>query len=260
MLQIHAIPAFDDNYFWLLQPNAEIPKAYVIDPGSAEPVLKILESKKLNLEGILITHHHRDHIGGALSLSQLYKAPIYGPKSTKIPEVSHPLYDGDLIQLEHIQLQIMALPGHTLDHIGYYFAQATTAILFCGDTLFAGGCGRLFDGTAATLFQSLQLISKLPDQTLIYCAHEYTETNLRFAVHIEPNNSRLVARQIETAKFRNAGLPSIPSRLDLEKQTNPFLRCHLPQVRHSVERLSNQTLITELEVFTQLRLLKDQYR
>jgi hydroxyacylglutathione hydrolase len=265
MIQIHTIPAFENNYFWLIQPDAEKPSAFVVDPGAAEPVLEKLTSSGLHLTGILITHHHHDHIGGALSLSKIFDVAIYGPKSAKIPEITHFLRHGDVVQLEQMPLKVLELPGHTLDHIGYYFADPSAPLLFCGDTLFGGGCGRLFDGNAEQLFQSLQQISTLPDQTLIYCAHEYTLANLDFALHIEPNNAFLHARREETAKRREAHIPSIPTILAIEKQTNPFLRCHLSHIKERVEELSNQTISTDTATFNdtatfkQLRLLKDRF-
>ncbi len=260
MLQIHPIPAFNDNYFWLIQPDALQPVAYIIDPGAAEPVYKALESHELTLAGILITHHHHDHIDGATELGQAFKVPIYGPQSAKIPQITDHLIDGDDLTLGPLNARIITLPGHTRDHIGYFIQPSQhQPILFGGDTLFGAGCGRLFDGTAEQLFQSLQRIAQLPDDTLIYCAHEYTLNNIRFALHIEPDNTNLITRQAVALHKRQLQLPTIPNSLDLEKQTNPFLRCHLPNIRQRVEQLSQQTLLTELQVFTQLRRLKDEF-
>lgn len=260
MLQIYPIPAFKDNYFWLIQPDAPNPAAYIVDPGAAEPVIQALEYYQLQLKSILITHHHHDHIDGAVTLSECYKTVIYGPDSAKIPQVTHRLGQGDEIQLGSIAAKVLLLPGHTRDHIGYYLASAPLQPrLFCGDTLFAAGCGRLFDGTADQLFHSLQTLAQLPDNTLIYSAHEYVLANLEFACHIEPQNPDIVARQHKEAQKRRQNLPSIPSPLLLEKRTNPFLRCHLPVVHQRVEQLSGYSLTSESEVFTQLRRLKDQF-
>lgn len=260
MLQIYTIPAFVDNYFWLIQPSAADPAAYIVDPGQAAPVIQALADHHLTLKGILITHHHHDHKDGALELSQRYQVPIYGPDSARIPQVTHKLGEGDKVQLGHLTATVMLLPGHTLDQIGYYLDSGVNPPrLFSGDTLFGAGCGRLFDGSAAQLCQSLQRIATLPDATLIYCAHEYTLDNIRFALTIEPDNAELAARQTREAQKRRENLPSIPSSLLLEKRTNPFLRCHLPQIRHQVELLTKRTWVTECDIFTELRRLKDQF-
>jgi hydroxyacylglutathione hydrolase len=260
MLQIHPIPAFNDNYFWLIQPETQEPVAYIVDPGVAEPVVKALEAHQLTLAGILITHHHHDHIDGAMELSQAFHIPIYGPQSPRIPQVTHYVSDDDNLALGVLRSKIIALPGHTRDHIGYFInPDHSQPLLFCGDTLFAAGCGRLFDGSIEQLFQSLQKIMQLPDDTLIYCAHEYTLANIHFALFIEPENDQLIARQRSAKLKRERHLPTIPNPLSLEKQTNPFLRCHLSDIRQRVEQLTQQTLTTELEVFSHLRRIKDHF-
>lgn len=260
MLQIYTLPALLDNYFWLIQPSAADPAAYIVDPGQAEPVIEALAHHGLTLKGILITHHHYDHKDGALTLSQIYKVPIYGPDSVKIPQVTHPLGTGDSVQLGALTAKVMPLPGHTLDHIGYYLNDGISPPrLFSGDTLFGAGCGRLFDGSALQLFQSLQHISALPDSTLIYCGHEYALANIRFALTIEPDNPDLAARQTQDEQSRQQSHPTVPSSLLLEKRTNPFLRCHLPHIRRQVEQLTKRTLITECDIFTEMRRLKDQF-
>lgn len=260
MLHIHTIPAFKDNYFWLIQPDMQSPDSYIIDPGGAEPVYNYLNSHTLNLKGILLTHHHHDHIDGAVELQEYFNIPIYGPDSKRIPQVTKPLYDGDSVILGPIQAQVIALPGHTLDHIAYLIeTPENPPLLFSGDTLFAVGCGRLFDGTAALLYQSLQKIAKLPDETLIHGGHEYTLANIEFALTIEPENSDLKARQILERQRREQGIPTLPTQLGFEKRTNPFLRCHLNSVRSTVEDLSAQILVTDADIFTNLRLLKDRF-
>ncbi len=259
-MQIHPIPAFNDNYFWLIQPEAQQSAAYIVDPGAADPVFKAVAAHKLTLAGILLTHHHHDHIDGATELSQTLNIPIYGPRSPKIPQVTHYLADGDDLTLWPFRAKIMALPGHTLDHIGYLIKpEHSQPRLFCGDTLFAAGCGRLFDGNIDQLFQSLQKIAQLPDDTLIYCAHEYTLDNIRFALFIEPDNANLITRQFNATQKRQQHIPTIPNSLNLEKQTNPFLRCHLPNIRNRVEQLTQQTTLTDIEVFTHLRRIKDHF-
>lgn len=262
MLQIYPIPAFNDNYFWLIQPDASEPDAYIIDPGKAEPVIQAIQQYKLELKGILLTHHHHDHIDGALEISKAYNLPIYGPDSVKIPFVTHKLTEDDKVQLGPLTATVLLLPGHTLDHISYYIEAADDVgqpRLFSGDTIFAAGCGRLFDGTATQLFQSLNRIKQLPDNTLIYCAHEYTLANIRFARTIEPENADLIARQSAEERKRKQNIPTIPMPLLLEKRTNPFLRCHLPSIHTQVEQLTMQTLVTECDVFTHLRQLKDHF-
>lgn len=260
MLQIHIIPAFNDNYFWLIQPDIHNSDAYILDPGTAEPVRARLKQSNLTLKGILITHHHHDHIDGAAELSKEFSIPIYGPKSARIPQVTHHLKDGDILNLGAIEFSVLGLAGHTLDHIGYYSKPHLSApLLFCGDTLFAGGCGRLFDGTAEMLYQSLQKISLLDDDTIIYCAHEYTLANLEFARFIEPDNTDLITRQNREIEKRQQDRPTIPTQLLLEKRTNPFLRCHIPQVHNRVEEIAKMKMTSIMDVFTYLRRAKDQY-
>lgn len=260
MLHIHTIPAFVDNYFWLVQPDTQSPDTYIIDPGAAQPVYDYLALHKLNLKGILLTHHHHDHIDGAAELQQHFQVPIYGPDSKRIPQVTRHLYDGDQLQLGTLTTKIISLPGHTLDHIAYLIETADNPpLLFSGDTLFAVGCGRLFDGTAPLLYQALQKIAALPDDTLIHGGHEYTLANIRFALTIEPDNADLQARQATETQKREQKIATLPTQLGLERRTNPFLRCHLNSVCTSVERLSNKTLTTDVDIFTSLRLLKDRF-
>lgn len=265
MLQIYTVPAFEDNYFWLIQPDSRDPSVYILDPGAAAPVYHALQQYGLTLAGILITHHHHDHIDGAAELSKTFNVPIFGPQSARIPQITHIVAEGDELLLGQLNAHVIALAGHTRDHIGYFITpteeQLTPCqpLLFSGDTLFGGGCGRLFDGSAEQLFQSLQKIAQLPEDTLIYCAHEYTLANLRFALYIEPDNLAIIARQDIEQKKRHALIPTIPLLLSIEKRTNPFLRCHLSHIRSRVEQLSLRTLLTDSETFTQLRILKDQF-
>jgi hydroxyacylglutathione hydrolase len=260
MLQIHTIPAFSDNYFWLIQPDNQSPDTYIVDPGSATIVCDYLNAHQLTLKGILLTHHHHDHIDGADELRSTFNIAIYGPDSKRIPQVTNHLYDGDQLQLGALSVKIIALPGHTLDHIAYLIeAPSQPPHLFSGDTLFAVGCGRLFDGTAPLLHLALQKIAALADNTLIYGGHEYTLANIGFALTIEPENANLVARQTVETNKREQGIATLPTQLGLEKRTNPFLRCHLNSVRTSVERLSGKILPTDIDVFTRLRLIKDSF-
>lgn len=260
MLQIHPIAAFNDNYFWLIQPDSTCTDAYIVDPGHAETALAGVEKYGLNLKGILITHHHHDHIDGAQSLSSKFNIPIYGPQSPKIPQITQVVRNGEQLLLGQFKVNVIALPGHTQDHIAYYMVpENTEPRLFSGDTLFAAGCGRLFDGTAKALFASLQTIAALPENTLIYAAHEYTLANLRFALYIEPDNNEVSQRQGHCEKLRSQGLPTLPTQLLLEKRTNPFLRCHIPAIRLRAEQLVGHELATEEAIFTSLRQAKDHF-
>jgi hydroxyacylglutathione hydrolase len=223
MFKISLIPAFKDNYIWLLTLGS---RAFVVDPGDAAPVLTRLEAAGLTLEGILITHHHADHQGGIAELSGRYQPKIFAPEIESITGCSVPLRGGECIEVLGQSMQVMAVPGHTLGHLAYY----TPGALFCGDTLFGAGCGRLFEGTPAQMSASLDRIASLPDETQVYCAHEYTEMNLRFALAVEPENTALQQRVAKVAALRAAGLASVPSVLAEEKMTNPFLRCTEPAV------------------------------
>lgn len=260
MLQIHCIPAFSDNYFWLIQPDTSKADVFVVDPGAAKPVGDYLEHHQLRLAGILLTHHHNDHIGGAAELATNWRVPVYGPQSPYIPQVTRTVADGEQIALQGVLAKVIALPGHTLDHIAYYFEPPGSApLLFSGDTLFAVGCGRLFDGTAKQLFESLRRIACLAEDTLIYATHEYTVANLKFALYIDPDNRELQQRQLDENQKRSRGLPTLPTSLGLEKRTNPFLRCHLDAIRNKVEHLAGHVLTTEEEIFASLRQAKDTF-
>jgi hydroxyacylglutathione hydrolase len=223
MFEISLIPAFKDNYIWLLTRGRS---AFVVDPGDAGPVLAKLEADGLRLEGILITHHHADHQGGVAELQTRYQAVVFAPAKESITGCTSPLGGGESIEVLGEQVRVMAVPGHTLGHLAYYVPGA----LFCGDTLFGAGCGRLFEGTPEQMSASLDSIAALPDETLIYCAHEYTEMNLRFALAVEPDNPALLQRVSRVAALRAAGQSSVPSTLAEEKASNPFLRCTEPVV------------------------------
>lgn len=260
MLQIHTIPAFEDNYFWLIQPDAQLPHCFIVDPGSAQVVHDYLRQHQLQLKGILLTHHHHDHIDGAAELRDQYQAPIYGPRSARIPQVTHHLGEVDKLPLGNLTAKILEIPGHTLDHIAYLIETTEQrSHLFSGDTLFGAGCGRLFDGTAPLLYTALQRLAALPEDTLIYGGHEYTLANIRFALTIEPDNTELQARQALETEKRQQGIATLPTQLGVEKRTNPFLRCHLNSVRHAVAQISGETCCSDAEVFASLRLIKDRF-
>lgn len=223
MFDILLIPAFKDNYIWLLARDG---RAAVVDPGDAGPVIARLEADGLRLETILITHHHADHQGGVAELVERWQPRVFGPAEESITGCTDPLAGGETIEVLGQRVTVLPVGGHTRGHIAYYVPGA----LFCGDTLFGAGCGRLFEGTPAQMSASLGRLAALPDDTLIYCAHEYTEANLRFALAVEPRSTALRERVERVAALRAAGRASVPSTLREEKETNPFLRCNEPVV------------------------------
>lgn len=223
MLEISFIPAFKDNYIWLLRRGD---RAVVVDPGDAAPVMAHLQAEGMQLDAILVTHHHADHQGGVAGLTAYWPVPVYGPAKESITGCSRPLSGGEGIDVLGQAFEVLAVPGHTAGHIAYRMPGA----VFCGDTLFGAGCGRLFEGTPAQMADSLAKLAALPDDTRIYCAHEYTEANLRFAVAVEPDNAAIRQRIAAVGERRRLGLPTVPSTLAEEKATNPFLRCAEPAV------------------------------
>ena len=228
-LTVLAIPAFKDNYLWLIHDGVN---AAVVDPGDAGPVLDALAANKLALTAILLTHHHADHIGGVQQLLEYASVPVFGPRNDGISVVTHPLVQGDSIRLRGLELAlgVLEVPGHTLGHIAYVRETPGAHWVFCGDTLFTGGCGRVFEGTPAQMADSLGKLAALPDDTKVFCAHEYTLANLRFAQAVEPGNAELAKRvEVETAK-RARNEPTVPSTIALEKATNPFLRYREPEI------------------------------
>ncbi len=219
MFEISLIHAFKDNYIWLLHSGG---RAFVVDPGDAAPVLERLQAENLELLGILITHHHADHQGGVAALTAATGAEVFAPADESITGRTRPLRGGETLDVLGVPVEVMAVPGHTLGHLAYRAGQA----LFCGDTLFGAGCGRLFEGTPAQMADALARIAALPDKTQVYCAHEYTAMNLPFARTVEPDNPQIAARQLQVSKMRAAGQSTVPLSLAEEKATNPFLRCH----------------------------------
>ena len=250
MLHIQPIPAFDDNYIWLLHNGRD---AVVVDPGDAAPVLRALKKLQLNLSTILITHHHADHIGGVAALIERLSPRVFAPQYEKYAFEHTALADGDTIELPEIEqkFNILWLPGHTLGHIAYVNEET----LLCGDTLFGAGCGRLFEGTPAQMFTSLQRLKALKADTKVYCTHEYTSKNIAFALTLEPENQDLIARKNEVATLRAENLPSLPSTIGLELKTNPFLRCN----QATIIKNSGANNANELEVFTTIRTLRNHY-
>jgi hydroxyacylglutathione hydrolase len=246
------ISALKDNYIWLLIVEAA-QTCIVVDPGESAQVIHAIQARQLNLQAVLLTHHHEDHTKGARALRERYRMPVYGPAVEEIPTVTHPLLGGENIQIGQMRFDALAIPGHTRGHLAYY----NGADVFCGDTLFTGGCGRVFEGTMAQMYQSLQRLAALPDITNIYCGHEYTVANLAFAARVEPENVELQQRIGETARLRAQGLPTVPSTLALEKATNPFLRCGEISVKRAAEQQTGKVLDTPEEVFAVLREWKN---
>jgi len=258
MLNIFPIPAFKDNYIWALHDQKH---AVVVDPGDAAPVRAYLAAHGLKLVAILCTHHHHDHVGGICELAEVYNVPVYGPQHEIIPCISHAVGEGDVVRIAEldISLDVLDIPGHTRGHIA--FRSTSPAGIFCGDTLFGCGCGRLFDGTAAQLFESLQRLTSLPDDTPVYCTHEYTAANIRFALACEPGNAQLIQRENDTRALRAQELPTLPSNIALEKATNPFLRCSSPEIIRSIEQQTGTKLPhgDEVAAFTSLREWKNNF-
>lgn len=253
MIKIHCIPAFDDNYIWLIGEEGNSMVA-AVDPGDADVVIAYLEREQLTLNAILVTHHHYDHTGGVSELASRYQIPVYGPSNEHIPALTDPVSEGTEIRLgDELLFTVLETPGHTRGHL-CYVGQRT---LFCGDTLFGAGCGRLFEGTPEQMYQSLIKIAALPDDTQVYCAHEYTLSNLRFALVAEPDNADILARQEQSRQLRQKGLPTVPSALALEKKTNPFLRSHIESLITAAETFAGHTLSTGAEVFATVRYWKD---
>lgn len=267
-LDIYAVPAFDDNYLWIIssdQPNKRdgLCPAFVVDPGDGPAIIEALEYNQLKLKGILATHHHFDHVGGIEELQDRYDASVFGPELERIPQRTRALSGGETLKLSGLNCscEVMFLPGHTKGHIAYFFKDAFDhPVLFCGDTLFAGGCGRLLGGTADQLFESLETIKQLDPATRIYCAHEYTVANLQFAIAVEPNNEALQQRLNDAIAARERGEPTVPSRLQDELETNPFLRCDSPEVVASAMARLPDYGDDPLSVFTILRKWKDGFK
>jgi len=257
MLNIQPIAAFTDNYIWLLS-DPQTHQAFVVDPGDATPVLAALEQQKLELAGILVTHHHFDHVGGVKALCDAFKPVVYGPHNQAIENIDERLGSGDAIEVLGMDFAVLEVPGHTLDHIAYVH-RSQTPVVFCGDTLFAGGCGRLFEGSPAMMLQSLQSLAALPPATRVYCAHEYTLANLAFAHAVEPENSALTERIERAQATRNRGEPTVPSNIGLELATNPFLRCNLPEFKASLQQQGKLEGASTVDVFTTVRGWKDNF-
>jgi hydroxyacylglutathione hydrolase len=254
MINIEPIKAFNDNYIWLATTNEG---SIVIDPGEAHKTIKYLKVNDLNLEAILITHHHFDHTGGIEDMLKFKSVDVYGPVNN-IPSINKQLRDGDLFSVIGIDFKIIEIPGHTLDHIAFFIENNGNPVLFCGDTLFSSGCGRVFEGTYEQMHKSILKLKSLPANTKIYSGHEYTQSNLKFAMEVEPLNQKLISRYNDVQDLLNKGIPTLPTTLELELEVNPFLRCQAREVQNSVVKQFN-TSNHENEIFKALRQWKDNF-
>lgn len=256
---VSRLPAFNDNYLWLIDDGC---RAITVDPGDAEVVKNALIERGLQLDYILTTHHHGDHTGGVSELQEAFDAKVIGPDSPNIPQVTQVVDDGEMIELMGITFTVIAVPGHTLDHIAYFAATPNPLgqpILFCGDTLFAGGCGRVFEGSYAQMRHSLEKLKALPQDTRIHCAHEYTQANLNFAKVVEPDNLALAQRVKTVSQQRASNIPTVPSLLADELATNPFLRYDKTAVIAAASKRLNKKNVIGDEVFAAIREWKDNF-
>lgn len=255
-MKIHQIPLLRDNYGYLLVCE-KTDQAAIVDPSEAEPVLRKLEQEKSDLRAILNTHHHRDHTGGNEKLLAARRMDVYGHKSdgNRIPGLTHGVDQGDEIRIGELKGEVLFIPGHTTGHVAYLFGDA----LFCGDTLFTAGCGRLFEGTPEQMHASLSKIMALREDTKIYCGHEYTESNLRFALTVEPKNPKVVSRYERVQAQRARGVPTVPATLEEEKETNPFLRWDSGEIQRSLKAAVPGQRMDPVSIFASVRRLKDAF-
>jgi hydroxyacylglutathione hydrolase len=251
-IEVAPVRAFKDNYIWTLR---DARSAAVVDPGDAQPVLDYLACERLELVAILATHHHADHVGGVAALLARHPVPVYGPRGEPIATLTQAVGGGDHVAIPQLGLafDVLDIPGHTRAHIAYYGAN----MLFCGDTLFACGCGRVFEGTPEQMYASLAKLAALPDETLVYCGHEYTLANIGFAKAVDPENGALLDRERADARLRDAGRPTLPTTIGREKATNPFLRCLQPAVVESANKYLGARASGPVQVFAAIREWKN---
>ena len=258
-LTVHPVPAFSDNYVWLIEAPADASSVVAVDPGDAVPVSAALERRGASLAAILLTHHHPDHVGGVAQLLQQWPAAaVIAPDDGRIEQRTRTVRDGEQCELPDLGLEfrILHVPGHTVSHIAYWGHGA----LFSGDTLFSAGCGRMFEGTPKQMNASLSRLAALPPETAVYCGHEYTAANLRFALHVEPANQAAREYGERVARLRKGNCPSLPSSLALELTVNPFLRCADPRIREAASAHAGKPLGSPADVFGALRAWKDEFR
>ena len=258
MMNIAPIPAFTDNYIWMIQ-SENNNQVFVVDPGDAMVVEHTLKANKLELAGILVTHHHHDHTGGIKQLIQNRNIPVYSPENKAISFVTQPVKEGDRVNILGTSFEVLTTPGHTLDHIVYFTSELKIPALFCGDTLFAGGCGRLFEGSAEQMHESLTKLGLLPKKTRVYCAHEYTLANLNFALAVEPHNQKLHQQISRCSDLRQQNLPTLPSSIGVELNTNPFMRCDQSTVIAAAKHRSSDEIPNASSVLRVIRAWKDEF-
>tara|TARA_B100000963_G_scaffold57808_1_gene45920 strand:- start:986 stop:1750 length:765 start_codon:yes stop_codon:yes gene_type:complete len=254
MLSVEPIKAYSDNYIWLISTNEG---SIVVDPGESNKILDLIDSNKINLKGVLITHHHYDHTNGLVDLTNKTDLAVFGPNNN-INGINNIVGESDKFSIIGIDFEVIEIPGHTLDHIAFYSFNDGNPILFCGDTLFAGGCGRVFEGTFNQMFKSLKKISQYPKETEVFCGHEYTLSNLKFALEIDKSNGLLKNEYADVEKLVSSGIPSLPTNLDKELKLNPFLRCNDTNIKNKIIQKFD-TIDDELEIFTALRKWKDNF-
>lgn len=255
-MNLAALSAFTDNYIWMIDDGRQ---ALVVDPGEAAPVEAALEARGLELAGILVTHHHGDHVGGVDALRPRLAGPVYGPRREVLPEPCVRVGDGDAVVLMGLRFEVLDVPGHTAGHIAYFLSGAPGPLVFCGDTLFSAGCGRLFEGTPAQMLASLERLAALPGATRVCCAHEYTLGNLRFAAAVEPGNAEVAMHTAWCQAQRARGLPTLPSTLAREREINPFLRSTVPAVVRAA-RDHGAAAADPVTVLATLREWKNEFR
>ena len=256
-MNLTALPAFADNYIWMIDDGA---RAIVVDPGEPGPVAEALDARRLELAGILVTHHHADHVGGVDALRPRLRGPVYGPAHERVPEPNIGRREGETAELLGLTFEVLDIPAHTAGHIAYFNRSgAGEPIVFCGDTMFSAGCGKLFEGTAAQMYSSLGKLAQLPDATRVCCGHEYTLSNLRFAQAVEPANEDIARYQEHCQTLRAAGKPTLPSHIGRERRINPFIRCGEPAVI-AAARAHGATSNSGSDVLAALRTWKNEFR
>ena len=259
MLSIIPIPAFRDNYIWLIRKGTH---AAVVDPGDAAPVIAYLDRERLQLSAIIATHHHNDHVGGNMGLLARWQVPVFGPARETIPGCTNALRERDRIEVPGIDVtfDVLDIPGHTAGHIAFVGSLGSVSAVFCGDTLFAVGCGRLFEGTPAEMWSSLSKLAALAPETQVFCGHEYTLANIRFALAVEPDNRALNARRSREEQRRALGQPTLPSTIGEERATNPFLRAEQTAVKMAAEAHAGRSLANAVAAFAELRAWKNAFQ